>query len=129
MICLALFQVKASLYEIGGYDVETGGKPFDPLNLCKYIPAATLRKYEVVHCRVAMLACVGYAFPREFPRQYCYCYSYYCSVAFLVGFWREVALFCVSAPITAVVVSIVLIAIVSSRPRHPNMIYFVLLYT
>ena len=57
--------MKASLEAIGGYDVETGGKPFDPLNLCKYIPAETLRKYETVHCRVAMLACVGYAFPRE----------------------------------------------------------------
>lgn len=41
------------------------GKPLDPLNLAKYIPAETLRKYETVHCRVAMLACVGYAFPRE----------------------------------------------------------------
>ena len=57
--------MKASLEAIGGYDVETGGKPFDPLNLCKYIPAETLRKYETVHCRVAMLACVGYAYPRE----------------------------------------------------------------
>ena len=59
-------QAKASLEAIGGYDVETGNKPLDPLNLAKYIPAETLRKYETVHCRVAMLACVGYAFPREF---------------------------------------------------------------
>lgn len=55
----------ASLEAIGGYDVETLGKPLDPLHLAKYIPAETLRKYETVHCRVAMLACVGYAFPRE----------------------------------------------------------------
>lgn len=59
-------QAAASLEAIGGYDVETMGKPLDPLNLAKYIPAETLRKYETVHCRVAMLACVGYAFPREF---------------------------------------------------------------
>ncbi|CAM9679710.1 unnamed protein product [Scytosiphon promiscuus] len=59
-------EAKASLEAIGGYDVETGGKPLDPLNLAKYIPAETLRKYETVHCRVAMLACVGYAFPQIF---------------------------------------------------------------
>lgn len=55
-----------SLKAIGGYDVETMGKPLDPLMLSKYIPAETLRKHETVHCRVAMLACVGYAFPREY---------------------------------------------------------------
>lgn len=55
----------ASLKAIGGYDVETAGKPLDPLKLAKYIPVEALRKYETVHCRVAMLACVGYAFPRE----------------------------------------------------------------
>ncbi|CAM9756587.1 unnamed protein product [Ectocarpus fasciculatus] len=59
-------EAKASLEAIGGYDVETGGKPLDPLHLAKYIPAETLRKYETVHCRVAMLACVGYAFPQIF---------------------------------------------------------------
>lgn len=58
-------QYKASLEAIGGYDIETGGKPLDPLKLAKWIPAETLRRYETVHCRVAMLACVGYAFPRE----------------------------------------------------------------
>lgn len=58
-------QYKASLEAIGGYDIETGGRPLDPLKLAKWIPAETLRKYETVHCRVAMLACVGYAFPRE----------------------------------------------------------------
>ncbi|CAM9189108.1 unnamed protein product [Sphacelaria rigidula] len=55
-----------SLKAIGGYDVETMGKPLDPLMLSKYIPAETLRKHETVHCRVAMLACVGYAFPQIF---------------------------------------------------------------
>lgn len=59
------FQAKASLEAIGGYDVETASRPIDPLHLAKYIPAEKLRKYETVHCRVAMLACVGYAFPRE----------------------------------------------------------------
>lgn len=72
--------MKASLEAIGGYDVETGGKAFDPLNLCKYIPAETLRKYEVVHCRVAMLACVGYAWPRESLLDECDAYLVSCSM-------------------------------------------------
>ncbi|CAM9814572.1 unnamed protein product [Pylaiella littoralis] len=59
-------EAAASLEAIGGYDVETMNKPLDPLNLAKYIPAEKLRKYETVHCRVAMLACVGYAFPQIF---------------------------------------------------------------
>lgn len=68
LFCSSCFfspQAAASLEAIGGYDVETMGKPLDPLHLAKYIPAEKLRKYETVHCRVAMLACVGYAFPRE----------------------------------------------------------------
>lgn len=68
-----------SLKAIGGYDVETMGKPLDPLMLAKYIPAETLRKHETVHCRVAMLACVGYAFPREYCTSISVC-SWWCFV-------------------------------------------------
>nr|6LY5_U Chain U, FCPI-2 [Chaetoceros gracilis] len=49
-----------------GTSVETGGKIFDPLNLSDYIPADRARAAELANGRSAMLATVGYVFPKWF---------------------------------------------------------------
>ncbi|CAM9307521.1 unnamed protein product [Discosporangium mesarthrocarpum] len=56
-------EAKEALIAIGGFDVETAKKPLDPLNFAMWVDPVKLREYETVHCRVAMLACVGFAFP------------------------------------------------------------------
>mmetsp|Transcript_28498 Transcript_28498/g.43630 ORF Transcript_28498/g.43630 Transcript_28498/m.43630 type:complete len:196 (-) Transcript_28498:343-930(-) len=49
-----------------GATVEVGGKPWDPLNVSDYIPADYARKCELANGRSAMLATVGYVFPKWF---------------------------------------------------------------
>jgi len=47
-----------------GIDVETGGKFFDPLNFSEYIPGEQARTTELANGRVAMLANVGWFWPK-----------------------------------------------------------------
>mmetsp|Transcript_16054 Transcript_16054/g.23480 ORF Transcript_16054/g.23480 Transcript_16054/m.23480 type:complete len:195 (-) Transcript_16054:238-822(-) len=49
-----------------GVSVETGGKVWDPLNLSDWIPADRARAAELANGRSAMLATVGYVFPKYF---------------------------------------------------------------
>mmetsp|Transcript_55099 Transcript_55099/g.133872 ORF Transcript_55099/g.133872 Transcript_55099/m.133872 type:complete len:197 (+) Transcript_55099:200-790(+) len=48
----------------GGTGPETGGKMFDPLELSQWAPADFLRKAELANGRSAMLATVGWFFPK-----------------------------------------------------------------
>ncbi|CAM9149783.1 unnamed protein product [Choristocarpus tenellus] len=59
-------ETREALIAIGGYDVETFNKPLDPFNFAQWVDPVQLREYEVVHCRVAMLAFVGFLFPEMF---------------------------------------------------------------
>mmetsp|Transcript_7925 Transcript_7925/g.14922 ORF Transcript_7925/g.14922 Transcript_7925/m.14922 type:complete len:195 (-) Transcript_7925:260-844(-) len=58
--------VSPNLEGMVGTSVETGGKIFDPLNLSDYIPADRARAAELANGRSAMLATVGYVFPKWF---------------------------------------------------------------
>jgi hypothetical protein len=50
---LAVLQAASgpSLESIGGYSVETGNKPFDPLKIADWIPADRLRASELANGR------------------------------------------------------------------------------
>eukprot|EP00547_Thalassionema_nitzschioides_P015694 CAMPEP_0194235054 /NCGR_PEP_ID=MMETSP0158-20130606/2639_1 /TAXON_ID=33649 /ORGANISM="Thalassionema nitzschioides, Strain L26-B" /LENGTH=201 /DNA_ID=CAMNT_0038968403 /DNA_START=60 /DNA_END=665 /DNA_ORIENTATION=- len=59
--------LKASDYEsLVGMDVETGKKFFDPWELSQWIPAEHARKAELANGRSAMLATVGWFWPKFF---------------------------------------------------------------
>lgn len=47
-----------------GYDVENGNEFFDPVGLSDWIPAEHCRKAELANGRVAMLATVGWFWPK-----------------------------------------------------------------
>lgn len=49
-----------------GITLETGGKVFDPLNLSDYVPTDWAREAEIANGRSAMLATVGWVFPKLF---------------------------------------------------------------
>lgn len=49
-----------------GTTVETGGRVFDPLNLSDYVPTDWARRAELSNGRSAMLATVGWFFPKVF---------------------------------------------------------------
>ncbi|CAM9580463.1 unnamed protein product [Chrysoparadoxa australica] len=59
-------KMEATLESIGGYGIETMGKPFDPCGLASVLPMDKMREYETVQGRVAMLACVGYVVPHYY---------------------------------------------------------------
>lgn len=59
-------KVSADLEGMVGTSAETGGKIFDPLNLSDWIPADRARATELANGRSAMLATVGYVFPKYF---------------------------------------------------------------
>lgn len=59
-------QISSDLDGMVGVSVETGGKAWDPLNLSDYIPPAHARAAELANGRSAMLATVGYVFPKYF---------------------------------------------------------------
>jgi hypothetical protein len=58
--------VSAELQGIRGIGPETGGKVFDPLELAQWAPIEHLRKAELANGRSAMLATVGWSFPKIF---------------------------------------------------------------
>jgi len=58
--------VNADLEGMVGSSIENGGKVFDPLNLSDWAPASHLRAAELANGRSAMLATVGYVFPKYF---------------------------------------------------------------
>jgi hypothetical protein len=58
--------VSADLESLRGPDVETGGKIFDPFNLADQAPVDFLRKAELSNGRSAMLATVGWVWPKYF---------------------------------------------------------------
>jgi len=47
-----------------GSDIENGNKPWDPLGVSDYIPPSYARAAELANGRTAMLATVGYVFPK-----------------------------------------------------------------
>jgi len=49
-----------------GATTETGGRVFDPLNLSDYVPTDWAREAEIANGRSAMLATVGWIFPKLF---------------------------------------------------------------
>mmetsp|Transcript_15961 Transcript_15961/g.22737 ORF Transcript_15961/g.22737 Transcript_15961/m.22737 type:complete len:196 (+) Transcript_15961:71-658(+) len=49
-----------------GVDIETGNKVFDPWGLSDYVPVDWARSAELANGRSAMLATVGYVFPKYF---------------------------------------------------------------
>eukprot|EP00543_Licmophora_paradoxa_P000147 CAMPEP_0202451894 /NCGR_PEP_ID=MMETSP1360-20130828/10210_1 /ASSEMBLY_ACC=CAM_ASM_000848 /TAXON_ID=515479 /ORGANISM="Licmophora paradoxa, Strain CCMP2313" /LENGTH=206 /DNA_ID=CAMNT_0049070563 /DNA_START=42 /DNA_END=662 /DNA_ORIENTATION=- len=49
-----------------GADVETGGRIYDPWELNKWVPAEYARKAELSNGRAAMLATVGWVWPKYF---------------------------------------------------------------
>eukprot|EP00979_Chaetoceros_neogracilis_P002557 scaffold435_cov275-Chaetoceros_neogracile.AAC.9 len=57
-------KVSADLDGMVGTGVETANKIFDPLNLSDWIPAERARAAELANGRSAMLATVGYVFPK-----------------------------------------------------------------
>lgn len=59
-------KVSADLDGMVGTSAETGNKIFDPLNLSDYVPAKWARAAELANGRSAMLATVGYVFPKYF---------------------------------------------------------------
>ncbi|GFH60767.1 hypothetical protein CTEN210_17243 [Chaetoceros tenuissimus] len=59
-------KVSADLDGMVGTSAETGNKVFDPLNLSDWIPADRARAAELANGRSAMLATVGYVFPKYF---------------------------------------------------------------
>mmetsp|Transcript_24690 Transcript_24690/g.69307 ORF Transcript_24690/g.69307 Transcript_24690/m.69307 type:complete len:197 (+) Transcript_24690:139-729(+) len=56
----------AELDGLRGPGPETGGKVFDPLELAQWAPVDHLRKAELANGRSAMLATVGWVFPKQF---------------------------------------------------------------
>lgn len=54
----------ASLDDIRGVSVETGNAVFDPWELAQWAPLDHLRKAELANGRSAMLATVGWSFPK-----------------------------------------------------------------
>jgi len=56
----------AELEDMIGKTFETGNKVFDPLNLSDYVPADFAREAELANGRSAMLATVGWVFPKLF---------------------------------------------------------------
>eukprot|EP00536_Pseudo-nitzschia_multiseries_P011760 jgi/Psemu1/244079/estExt_Genewise1.C_4150044 len=54
----------ADLETLRGVGPETGGKIFDPLELSQWAPIDHLRKAELANGRSAMLATVGWSFPK-----------------------------------------------------------------
>lgn len=58
--------VNADLQGMVGSSIENGNKIFDPLNLSDWAPASHLRAAELANGRSAMLATVGYVFPKYF---------------------------------------------------------------
>mmetsp|Transcript_18057 Transcript_18057/g.37037 ORF Transcript_18057/g.37037 Transcript_18057/m.37037 type:complete len:194 (-) Transcript_18057:407-988(-) len=54
----------ADLETLRGVGPETGGKVFDPLELSQWAPIDHLRKAELANGRSAMLATVGWSFPK-----------------------------------------------------------------
>mmetsp|Transcript_25341 Transcript_25341/g.72983 ORF Transcript_25341/g.72983 Transcript_25341/m.72983 type:complete len:197 (-) Transcript_25341:278-868(-) len=57
-------QLAADLSGIRGVGPETAGKIFDPLDLAQWAPIEHLRKAELANGRSAMLATVGWLFPK-----------------------------------------------------------------
>jgi len=62
--------LKASIPEgyedLVGIDVETGNKFFDPWGLSQWMPAKWAREAELANARSAMLAVVGWGWPKNF---------------------------------------------------------------
>lgn len=58
--------VSPDLEGMVGTSLETGNKVFDPLNLSDWAPVSHLRAAEIANGRSAMLATVGYVFPKYF---------------------------------------------------------------
>jgi hypothetical protein len=54
----------ADLETLRGVGPETGGKVFDPFELSQWAPIDHLRKAELANGRSAMLATVGWSFPK-----------------------------------------------------------------
>jgi len=54
------------LDSMAGITIETGGKVFDPLGLSDYVPTDWARRAELANGRSAMLATVGWFFPKVF---------------------------------------------------------------
>lgn len=56
----------SELDNMSGITLETGGKVFDPLNLSDYVPTEWARQAELSNGRSAMLATVGWVWPKVF---------------------------------------------------------------
>jgi len=56
----------AELDSITGVSAESGNQVFDPLNLSDYVPVDWARRAELANGRSAMLATVGWVFPKLF---------------------------------------------------------------
>jgi len=54
------------LESMAGVSAESGNKVFDPLNLSDYVPTDWARRAELSNGRSAMLATVGWVFPKVF---------------------------------------------------------------
>lgn len=59
-------KVSPELEGMVGVSAETGNKVFDPWNLSDYVPPSYARAAELANGRSAMLATVGYVFPKWF---------------------------------------------------------------
>jgi len=62
--CDTLLKVSADLEGMVGASVETGGAIWDPLNVSDYVPVQYARAAELANGRVAMLAVVGWLWPK-----------------------------------------------------------------
>lgn len=58
--------VASELSSMPGISTETGGRVFDPLGLSDYVPTDWARRAELSNGRSAMLATVGWFFPKLF---------------------------------------------------------------
>jgi len=56
----------AELESMSGVSAESGNKVFDPLNLSDYVPTDWARRAELANGRSAMLATVGWVWPKIF---------------------------------------------------------------
>jgi len=57
-------RASSDLEGLVGASVETGGEIWDPLNVSDYVPVKYARAAELANGRVAMLATVGWLFPK-----------------------------------------------------------------